>query len=187
MALSSGIVNQPITKKAGLKTLWILGGTVSSYGPYVSPATYLDPSLGATGLTSIGGTGTWYNFALPKNTSSYSEAPMRSGENSSLYYEGTLTAEFYGPNAANDIILQNLLSARFLKIIVMYNDNTYRAIGLDNGAEVKTAPSGSGTKPGDNLNYKVTFTTEENNSAYWLQSDIATVCAAFTVQPQTAY
>ncbi len=163
-----------------------MGGTVTSYGPYTDPPSYLNPSQGATtlGASSIGGTGTWYYFALAKDTAKYDEVGTSSQENGTLFYAGTLACDFQHLTPQKELTLQTLLQNRYLKLCYRDVNGNYRALGFDRGATVKTMTQTSGQKPGDMTGYKVTFAWNEMNPGYLLTTDLAgaVITSNFTVQ-----
>lgn len=183
--LTNGLNLDTVNGLGGIRDIWILGGTVTTYGPYVSPPTYNNPSQGATGLTAIGGTGTWYHFSVARDMTNYTETITPSQDNGTLFYAGKLTTQFQHMDATKNQTLMQLAQNRYLKIIYRDSNNKDWAVGFDRGAYMVASPATTGTKPGDANDYKVTFQTESINPVYPLTAGIETICTAggFTVQP----
>lgn len=187
--ITNGLNLDSVNQLGGIKGMWILGGTVTSYGPYNDAPAYLNPSQGATSLgpSSIGGTGTWYYFAVPRDASKYDETTTVNQDNGSLFYNGTFTTEFQHSDLTKEITLQTLSQNRYLKLIFLDYQGNYFAAGFDRGATVKDIKKSTGQKPGDAYSYKVTFETNEINPAYQFTADITSVVrntssGGFTVQ-----
>jgi hypothetical protein len=207
MGITSNIGLPAVTKKSGVRAVWVLGNdaqgnppNITSFGGFTNPPTYLNPgftiSPGGLGSQSIVGTGTWYNYAIVKGSGDYKQKQVRSGENSSIYYDCTLTFTLAAGNEKDadttepaflESQLLTLSSLRYNKVIILDYSGNYRALGFFDGLEVTDETDSSGKKPGDNNGYNVTMYSQERNRALWLSTDIVTACYGQLVNPMTAY
>ena len=114
-------------------------------------------------------TATIYQFNLPKHTGSFTEEVQSSVENGTIFYTQTVTATFFQLTAARRKQLE-LVAKNRLVIFVQDNNNNIWMVGKVDGAEVTAMSTATGTAKGDLNGYTITFTAEEKNKAYRLES-----------------
>ena len=110
-----------------------------------------------------------YMYACPKHTGSFTEEVASSVENGTIYYTQTVTATFFKLSAARRKQLE-LVAKNRLIVFVLDNNNNIWMIGRTDGAEVTAMTTATGTAKGDLNGYTITFTAEEPNKAYRLES-----------------
>ena len=114
-----------------------------------------------------------YQYSLPKHTGSFTEEVASSVENGTIFYTQTVTATFFKLSAARRKQLE-LVAKNRLVVFVQDNNNNIWMVGKVDGAEVTAASTATGTAKGDLNGYTITFTAEEINKAYRLESFSAT-------------
>lgn len=110
-----------------------------------------------------------YQFTLPKHTGSFTEEVQSSVENGTIFYTQTVTATFFQLTAARRKQLEIIAKNR-LVCFVLDNNNNIWMVGKVDGAEVTAMSTATGTAKGDLNGYTITFTAEEKNKAYRLES-----------------
>ena len=110
-----------------------------------------------------------YQFTLPKHTGSFTEEVQSSVENGTIFYTQTVTATFFQLTAPRRKQLEIIAKNR-LVCFVLDNNNNIWMIGKVDGAEVTAMSTATGTAKGDLNGYTITFTAEEKNKAYRLES-----------------
>lgn len=114
-------------------------------------------------------TATIYQFTLPKHTGSFTEEVASSVENGTIFYTQTITATFFALTAPRRKQLE-LMAKNRLVLFVQDNNNNIWMVGKVDGAEVTAMSTATGTAKGDLNGYTITFTAEEKNKAYRLES-----------------
>jgi hypothetical protein len=110
-----------------------------------------------------------YKYTLPKHTGSFTEEVASSVEAGTIFYTQTVTATFFKLSAARRKQLELVGKNRLVVFVQDNNDNIWM-IGRLDGAEVTAASTATGTAKGDLNGYTITFTAEEKNKAYRLES-----------------
>ena len=110
-----------------------------------------------------------YQFTLPKHTGSFTEEVASSVENGTIFYTQTVTATFFQLSAARRKQLEIIAKNR-LVVFVLDNNNNIWMVGKVDGAEVTAMSTATGTAKGDLNGYTITFTAEEKNKAYRVES-----------------
>lgn len=110
-----------------------------------------------------------YKFTLPKHTGSFTEEVQSSVENGTIFYTQTVTATFFQLTAARRKQLEIIAKNRLVIFVQDNNDNIWM-VGKVDGAEVTAMSTATGTAKGDLNGYTITFTAEEKNKAYRLES-----------------
>jgi len=158
---TSGIGIQCKESIGGIKAIYL-----GSYATFANTAT-ID---GTSNLVTALATGSVYEFALPKNTGSFTEEAAISIENGTVFYTQTIVASFHGMTAARALQLQNIAKGRNVLFVQDNNDNIWMC-GYKDGVEVTAFTTTTGTAKGDMVGYTVTFTGEEKDKAYLLDQD----------------
>ena len=110
-----------------------------------------------------------YKYALPKHTGSFTEEVASSVENGTIFYTQTVTATFFKLTAQRRKQLELVGKNRLVVFVQDNNDNIWM-VGRFDGAEVTAASTATGVAKGDLNGYTITFTAEEKNKAYRLES-----------------
>lgn len=158
----------------GIKALYILSGSV---------ATIAETS---NEISSITGSGVFYQFDLVRGTSDYTETINGSTENQTVFYEATINASFAKMQTSLRNQIKVLAQNPDLKIVVETNNNTsgakYFYVGRENGAQLNAGQGQSGTALGDANNYTLTFTAQETSPADVITgTDLSAVLSGITV------
>jgi hypothetical protein len=144
----------------GIKAIYVQQHADFLNGVSVDPTT-----LEIDGLS----TASVYKYVLPKHTGSFTEEVASSVENGTIFYTQTVTATFFKLTAARRKQLE-LLAKNRLVVFVQDNNNNIWMIGRMDGAEVTAASTATGVAKGDLNGYTITFTAEEKDKAYRLES-----------------
>ncbi len=192
--IMNGFTLDTINGLGGVKGLWILGGTsgaVTSYPGASGPPGYLTPTQGATtiGASAIGGTGTWYYFAIPRDLTKVDDVLTPSQDNGTVFYAGAMTTEFQHLDYTKSNTLLTLAQNRYLKMVIQDVNGNLFAIGLNRGAWMKLSTATTGQKPGDGSTYKVSFEWNEVNPMYQFTVDFPTAIKTnqFVIEPISNY
>jgi len=157
----------------GIKTVYFLAGTVTS----------ITEESGE--VTTITGTGDWYEFQLPKDTAFFNESINVSNVNGTVFYQGELT-----------IVLQKLQSTirdqvlllaqnRDLRIVFTDNNDTKWLVGATRGAVMSSGTIATGTAVGDLNGYTLVFQAQEPAPAVPLDDDLGNVVSGQAVHVVT--
>lgn len=167
--ISAGIALDCNESNGGIEKIYIANGPVQS----ISTAT------GNTGIVDeivVGGSpltpADFYEFEVPRQTSSLTETHTVSQTNGTLFYDQALTMVFNKMEA--DKRNQLLLMAQATNMVVIAKDNNgiYWSIGLERGAYMTAGSSVSGTAYGDRNGYEITISGAELNPTYEVTSSI---------------
>ena len=110
-----------------------------------------------------------YKYICPKHTGSFNEEVASSVENGTIFYTQTVAATFFALSPARRKQLE-LVAKNRLIVFVQDNNNNIWMVGRMDGAEVTAMTTSTGTAKGDLNGYTITFTAEEANKAYRLES-----------------
>jgi hypothetical protein len=110
-----------------------------------------------------------YKYICPKHTGSFTEEVASSVENGTIFYTQTVTATFFKLTAARRKQLELIAKNRLVVFVQDNNDNIWM-VGRFDGAEVTAMTTATGVAKGDLNGYTITFTAEEKNKAYRLES-----------------
>lgn len=142
----------------GIKTLYILSGSVSS------------TSETSGELTDINGSGIFYQFDLTRGTSDFTETINGSTENGTVFYESTINAVFLKMQSALRNQMKILAQNPDLKMVVETNNagtegDKFFYVGSTYGAQLNGGQGQTGTAIGDANGYTLTFTAQEPEPA----------------------
>jgi hypothetical protein len=126
-------------------------------------------------VSGIAGTGTFYQFYLPKDTASVTESINVSNANGSVFYQPELTAIFQKLDAAkrNQILL--LAQNRDLRVVFVDNNNTSWLMGNVRGCVMSAGSGATGTAVGDLNGYTITLQGQEPAPMVPLDDTLANV------------
>jgi hypothetical protein len=112
-------------------------------------------------VTALAGTGTFYQFYLPKDTASTTETITVSNANGTVFYQPELTAIFQKLDAAkrNQILL--LAQNRALRVVFVDNNNVSWLMGNVRGCVMSAGSGATGTAVGDLNGYTITLQGQE--------------------------
>jgi hypothetical protein len=119
----------------GLKTLWILGGASNSITGY---------TVTNSQVSAIGGTGTWFNFQLPKQAASLTENLGVNTTSQSVTFQPELVVNLPKLDTNLRDVFVDLVSQNEIYALVEDNNNRYWLVFLDNGGLVTAGSLATG-------------------------------------------
>jgi hypothetical protein len=155
MSCSNCLITSAICKGCrdtvgGLKSAYVLAGSITGI-------TY------STGIiTAMSGTGTWYEYQLEKNTSSFTEVITPSLENGTVFYQQELVMVFNKLRQLVQNQLIKLAQCTELRVIVESNEGTFYLLGSEFGMALSAGSATTGLTFGDRNGYTVTLNGFEN-------------------------
>lgn len=165
---------------AGIKALWILGNSGNTISGWTSSVD--------NEITSISGTGVFYKFEIPKQSSNLSEAIEVNTTTSGIVFVPTLTVNL--PKLSNSLrnLFQNLVSQNNIFAIVLDNQNQYWSFCFQNGAMATAGTLQTGTVYNDlNGISALTLVGGEENSIQLIDApygDLESVMSGITVDAE---
>jgi hypothetical protein len=154
----------------GLKAIYILSGSIDSI-------------TGSQGLiTSITGTGSFYQFQLFRQTSNYSEELVATPENGTIVYNQTCNAVFFKMQTATRNQVRVLAQNPNLAIVIETQNGSetgnarWWLMGQVNGAQLLSGTGQTGTAFSDLNGYNLVFSGNEPNPA----SEVSGSSTSFT-------
>lgn len=136
-----------------------LGGIKNAYIAQWTDGMWTPASGGST--AGAVATTPFFTFNLLRNTGSFNTAITASTENGTVFFEETLVTVFGGAKEASDNEEIVMLCKDRVAIIVQDRNDQYWVMGLTHGALVTAGSVDSGTAPGDNNGFTLTFMSEE--------------------------
>jgi hypothetical protein len=119
----------------GLKQLWILGGANNEITGY---------TVTNSMVSAIGGTGTWFNFQLPKQAASLTENLGVNTTSQSVTFQPELVLNLPKLDTQLRDVVVDLISQQEIYALVEDNNNRYWLVFLDNGGIVSASSLQSG-------------------------------------------
>ena len=170
--LSAGIQLGCRDNTGGLKTLWITD--------YTNIAS-ITQTTGDT-ITTISGSGTFYEFQLIRTSSQMTETVNASLENGTVFYQGEVVTYFNKLQQDKRNILKTLAQSQRLAIVAEDNNGQYFYLGQTYGCFVSAGTSVTGKALGDQNGYNITFQYLEPNPMNQLAGSLSSVAQGITVQ-----
>lgn len=160
----------------GIKQLWILGdsgNTISGFTTSVNDA-----------IVSASGTGTWYNFELVKQSSSFTEEILVNDAAQSITFQPTVVITLPKLDQTLRNLFFDLVKQNELFLIVEDNNSRYWAVSWSNGGMVTVGSMAVGQAYNDLNGISVTITGGEPNPSQEItvSTTLAAVLIGFTVQ-----
>ncbi|MFZ9242268.1 MAG: hypothetical protein ACO295_03570 [Sediminibacterium sp.] len=152
--INSALALDCMNAMGGLKTAYFLAGEITS------------TTVTAGEITAITGTGSFYEFALAKDTAFFAEQINVSNTAGTVFYEGVLTIVLQKMDAdkRNQILL--LAQNRDLRIAFVDQQDVTWVMGLSRGAVMSASNAATGTAVADLNGYTLSFTAQEPAAAY---------------------
>ena len=150
----------------GIDKIFIANGPVDS----------ITETSGLVSAITVGGTALapadFFEFEVPRQTSSATETITVSQENGTVIYDQALTMVFNKMEAEKRN--QILLMAEATSMVVVFKDNNgkYFSIGLERGAYTSAGTATSGTVYSDRSGYEITISGQESAPMYEITSTI---------------
>jgi len=140
----------------GIKSFWLTDLNYFSKGTNTVDGT-------SEQITALESSLTWYQFDLPRNTGSLTQAV--SVENNAVFYSQTLEATFPYLTPERRKQLEIITRGRHVAIVRGSNDN-YWLLGFTDGVEITAQTSQTGVAKGDLNGSTITMLAEEPYSMY---------------------
>jgi hypothetical protein len=157
--LTNGINLDPIDAVGGLQQLWIC----ASFSQ-----TAITLGVTASRIDSLTGSGTFFQFDIPKDTSSFTETATIAPASGTLFYQGDLLMVFHKLEQYRRNQLNLLARNRFIRAVFQDNNNRWWIVGLTRGAQVSAGTNQTGVAPGDMSGYSYTIQSQEPNPAFFM-------------------
>lgn len=119
----------------GLRTLWLLGASGNTITGYTETSGE---------VTAIGGTGTWFKFELPKQSSSLTETLGVNTTSQSVTFQPELVINLPKLQTSLRNVFVDLVSQNDIFALVEDNNERYWLVFLDNGGQVSAGSLATG-------------------------------------------
>jgi len=119
----------------GLKSMWILGGSGNTITGY---------TVTNSQVSAIGGTGTWFNFQLPKQAASLTETLGINTTSQSITFQPEIVVNLPKLDTTLRNVFVDLVGQTEIYALVEDNNNRYWLVFLDNGGQVTAGSLASG-------------------------------------------
>jgi len=151
---------------AGLDKIFIANGPVESITETAGTITAI--TVGGSALTPSD----FFEFEVPRQTSSFTETINVSNENGTVFYDQALTMVFNKMEASKRD--QILLMAQNNEMVVVFKDNNakYFSVGIERGAYMTAGTAVSGVAYGDRNGYELTISGMEASPSYEVTGSI---------------
>ena len=119
----------------GIKTMWLLGGSGNSITGY---------TVTNSEVSAIGGTGTWYQFQLPKQAGSLSETLGINTTSQSVTFQPEIVVNLPKLQTTLRDTFVDMVSQNSITALIEDNNNNYGIVFLDNGGLVTAGSLNTG-------------------------------------------
>ena len=119
----------------GIKTMWLLGGSGNSITGY---------TVTNSEVSAIGGTGTWYQFQLPKQAGSLSETLGINTTSQSVTFQPEIVVNLPKLQTTLRDAFVDMVSQNSITALIEDNNSNYWIVFLDNGGLVTSGSLNTG-------------------------------------------
>ena len=164
--LTAGFTLDCNDSNGGIDKIFIANGAVDS----------ITESAGLISAITVAGSALtpsdFFEFEVPRQTSSFTETINVSQENGTVFYDQALTMIFNKMEASKRD--QILLMAQATDMVVVFKDNNgkYFSVGVERGAYMSAGSSLSGTAYGDRNGYELTISGMEEAPSFEVTGSI---------------
>jgi len=158
-----------------------VGGIATAYITDFDNIASITQNSGDT-ITTISGSGTFYEFQLIRTSSQFTETVNASLENGTVFYTQELVTYFAKLSQDKRNILKTLAQSPRLAVVFVDNNGTYFLAGQTYGMFVSAGTSVTGKALGDANGYNITFQALEQNPMSALSGSLSSVATGITVQ-----
>lgn len=150
----------------GIEKIFIANGPVESIAETSGTITAI--TVGGSALTPSD----FFEFEVPRQTSSFTETINVSNENGTVFYDQALTMIFNKMEASKRD--QILLLSQNNEMVVVFKDNNgkYFSVGVERGAYMTAGTSVSGVAYGDRNGYELTISGMEEQPSFEVTGSI---------------
>ena len=150
-AITSGVINGCSSNQGGLQAVYIANGPVESF--IESNGTISSITVGGSALTPSD----WFEFEVPRQTSSFTEAVTGDVSQGTVTYAQSVILILNQMQASTRDQLQLIFEATSMVVVVKDNNNRFFTVGISRGAYGSTATNTSGTAFQDASKYEITI------------------------------
>jgi hypothetical protein len=164
--ITAGFTLDCSDSNGGLDKIFIANGPVESITE--SSGTITAITVGGSALTPSD----FFEFEVPRQTSSFTETINVSNENGTVFYDQALTMIFNKMEASKRD--QILLLSQNNEMVVVFKDNNgkYFSVGVERGAYMTAGTSISGVAYGDRNGYELTISGMEEQPSFEVTGSI---------------
>ena len=164
--LTAGFTLDCNDSNGGIDKIFIANGPVESITEAAGVVTAI--TVGGSALTPSD----FFEFEVPRQTSSFTETINASQENGTVFYDQALTMVFNKMEATKRN--QILLMAEATSMVVVFKDanGKYFSVGLERGAYTTAGTATSGTAYADRNGYEITISGTEAAPSYEITGSI---------------
>tara|TARA_R110000764_G_scaffold4981_3_gene20220 strand:+ start:2571 stop:3086 length:516 start_codon:yes stop_codon:yes gene_type:complete len=164
--ITSGFTLDCNDSNGGIEKIFIANGPVESIAETAGTISAI--TVAGSALTPSD----FFEFEVPRQTSSFTETINVSNENGTVFYDQALTMILNKMDAAKRD--QILLLSQNNEMVVVFKDNNlkYFSVGIQRGAYMTAGTSVSGVAYGDRNGYELTFSGMEEQPAFEVTSTI---------------
>jgi len=158
--LTAGFTLDCNDANGGIEKIFIANGPVES----------ITETAGLVSAITVGGSALapadFFEFEVPRQTSSLTETATISQENGTVFYDQAITMVFNKMEATKRNQLLLMAEATSMVVVAKDNNGKYFSIGLERGAYTSAATATSGTAYGDRNGYEITISGLEAAPSY---------------------
>jgi hypothetical protein len=158
-----------------------VGGIATAYITDFDNIASITQNSGDT-ITSISGSGTFYEFQLIRTSSQFTETVNASLENGTVFYTQELVTYFSKLSQDKRNILKTLAQSPRLAVVIVDNNGDSFYLGETYGMFVSAGTSVTGKALGDANGYNITLQALEQNPMNQLAGTLSSVATGITVQ-----
>jgi hypothetical protein len=167
--LNAGFILDCNDSNGGVDKIFIANGPVQSIATASGNTGFIDEIVvGGSPLVPAD----FFEFEVPRQTSSFTETHTPSQANGTLFYDQALSMVFnkMEANKRNQLLLMGQAN----NMVVIYKDNNgkYWSVGLERGAYMTAGTSVSGTAYGDQNGYQITISGAEPQPSFEVDGSI---------------
>ena len=164
--LTAGFTLDCNDSNGGIDKIFIANGPVQS----------ITESSGTITAITVGGSALapsdFFEFEVPRQTSSFTETINVSQENGTVFYDQALTMIFNKMEAAKRDQILLMAQATDMVVVFKYNNDKYFSVGVKRGAFMTSGSSLSGTAYGDRNGYELVISGMEEDPSFEVTSTI---------------
>ena len=164
--LTAGFTLDCNDSNGGIDKIFIANGPVDSITETAGNITAI--TVGGTALAPAD----FFEFEVPRQTSSITETANVSQENGTVFFDQALTMIFNKMEATKRNQLLLMAEATSLVVVAKDNNGIYHSIGIERGAYMTAGTATSGTAYGDRNGYEITISGTEDKPMFTVDGTI---------------
>lgn len=164
--LTSGFTLDCVDSNGGVDKVFIGNGPVESIAEADGVITAI--TVGGQPLVPAD----FFEFEVPRQTSSITETPSPSQENGTLFFDQAVTFYLNKLEAAKRNQLLLIAQSTSMVVVVKDNNQKYWSIGIEKGAYMSGGSSTTGTAYGDRSGYEIVISGLETKPIFEVTGSI---------------